>query len=96
MNFIGFMILFIVVVIAAGQFYKSKTGELPAWKYFQPFSVTYWSTLIPAIVGILISGEPLTGWVDLSASLAIATGGVDPQILIAGSLAGIGLTGKGK
>ena len=96
MNFIGYMIFFVVVVIIAGQFYKSKTGHLPAWKYFQPFSVTYWAGLVPGIIGILISGEPLTGWAELTESLVTMTGGLDPQALILGSLGAVGLTGKGK
>lgn len=93
---IGYMILFIVLVVGYGQYQKRKTGEIPAWKYFQPYSVTYWAGLIPGIVGILISGEPLTGWVELTQSLVSATGGVDPQVLIAASAASVGLTGKGK
>jgi hypothetical protein len=92
------MIIQFLAIVAAillfGQFYKRNTGYLPAWKYFQPYSLTYWVTLIPGIAGILISGDPLTGWTDLTMALTTATGGLDPQVLIATSAGGVGLTGK--
>lgn len=87
-------LVFVAVVLFAGQLYKKRTGYLPAWKYFQPYSLTYWAALIPGIAGILISGEPLTGWTEVVQSLSTATGGIDPQVLIASSAAGVGLTGK--
>jgi len=87
-------LIFVAFMLVIGQMYKRKTGHLPAWKYFQPYSLTYWVALVPGIAGILISGEPLTGWSELGLALSTATGGIDPQVLIAGSAGGIGLTGK--
>jgi hypothetical protein len=87
-------LLCVAVVLVMGQIYKRRAGYLPAWKYFQPYSLTYWAGLIPGIAGILIAGEPLTGWSDLAQSLVTATAGIDPQVLIATSAGAVGLTGK--
>ena len=87
-------LIFVAIVLVIGKIYKSRTGYLPVWKYFQPYSLTYWAALIPGIAGLLISGEPLTGWSTLAETLVTATGGIDPQALIATSAGAVGLTGK--
>ena len=92
--FIIYFLLFVAAVIFVGRVYKKANGYLPRWKYFQPYSLTWWTTLIPGVLGILISGEPLHGWADLTQSLVSVTGSIDPQILVATSAAGLGLTGK--
>lgn len=87
-------LLLVILIVAYGQWYKRRTGNLPEWKYFKPYSVSWWMAVIPGVVGILISGEPLTGWTELVDTLQTASGGADPQMLIYGSAAGIGLVGR--
>ena len=89
-----YAILFIIAVALYGRLHKANHGTLPEWKYFKPFSMTWWVAVVPGVVGILISGEPLHGWADLATSLSQATGNANPSLLIYGSLGGIGLTGR--
>jgi hypothetical protein len=87
-------VLFIALMAAIGQIYKRRTGHLPEWKYFKPYSVTWWIAAAPGVAGIIIAGEPLHGWHELAVTLANTTGGADPSLLIYGSAGGIGLTGR--
>lgn len=87
-------LIFVALFLVIGQLYKRSHGYLPSWKYFQPYSLTYWAALIPGIAGILISGQPLTGWTELTQTLITVTGGIDPQVLVSSSAAAVGVTGK--
>lgn len=91
---IYYIIGFIVAAAIAGRVYRKAYGHVPEWKYFKPYSVTWWAAAVPGVIGILISGEPLHGWAELTTTLSQATGGADPSLLIYGSLGGIGLTGR--
>jgi hypothetical protein len=53
--------------------------------------MTWWVSLIPLIIGLVIASAPLHGQHDLAAVLDNVTGNVGPYVLINSGLAGIGL-----
>ena len=89
-----YVIVFIIAMALVGRYLRVYHGRVPEWKYVKPYSMTWWVAVIPGVVGIIISGEPLHGWGELATSLSQVTGGVPPSTLIYGSLGGIGLTGR--
>ena len=95
---LGYIIAFFVAMLVIGKVYKYITGTLPEWKYFKPYSLTWWSVVTPGAVGILISGEPLHGWELLAAQAAetvenIAPG-TTPEAMIGFTTLGLGVTGR--
>ena len=61
-------------------------------KYFQPKSLTWWSSVVPLICGVFIATEPMHGLSDAVASVKLATG-MPAAVLINVGLVGIGLRG---
>jgi len=63
-------------------------------KYFKPKSLTWWASVVPLLLGLVIALGPL--WSPLEPLVAAAqalTGNMAPAVLINGGLAGIGLRG---
>jgi hypothetical protein len=59
-------------------------------KYFKPRSLTWWSSVTPLVIGIVIATEPLHGSAALADSMRNATGMTAPALINMG-LAGVGL-----
>lgn len=60
-------------------------------KYIRPNSLTWWSSLVPLLAGLLLATEPLHGlsvWVDTINNL---TGHLAPSVMINAGLIGIGM-----
>ena len=62
-------------------------------RYVKPLSLTWWSSVTPLVLGIVIATEPLHGLSGLATAARNITGGVSPAMLINAGLAGIGLRG---
>ena len=60
-------------------------------KYFIPTSLTWWSSAVPILIGLIVATGDLHGMTDLTMALQAMTGDVPPAILINGGLVGIGL-----
>ena len=61
-------------------------------KYFKPTSLTWWSAVVPLLIGLIMATEPMHGLGDVVDSLRNATGMAAPALINIG-LAGIGLRG---
>lgn len=88
---LGYIIFAAAAIIIAGNIYKAQTGHLPEWKYFKPFSMTWWASMVPGIVGMVILGEPVTGWTEFADMARAASQGQDPSQLVVYSAGLIGL-----
>jgi hypothetical protein len=62
-------------------------------KYLKPRSLTWWSSVVPLICGLILASAPLHNAEALVEAIALATGDVPPAVLINAGLAGIGLRG---
>lgn len=62
-------------------------------RYFKPRSLTWWASVAPLVIGLIIAAEPLHGLAALAATLRAITGETPPAMLINAGLAGIGLRG---
>lgn len=62
-------------------------------KYLKPRSLTWWASVVPVVVGIILATEPLHQLIALGETLRNFTGDVPPSMLINAGLAGIGLRG---
>jgi hypothetical protein len=66
-------------------------------KYFKPKSVTWWSSVIPLIAGVVSAASAsVPALVPAKVVIDAVTGGIPPAILINAGLAGIGLRGAVK
>jgi hypothetical protein len=65
-------------------------------KYFKPKSLTWWSSFVPLIAGVVVASEPLHGWLAVTATIDALTGGVSPSLMINAGLLGIGVRGAMK
>lgn len=61
-------------------------------QYIKPESLTWWASVFPLFVGVLIAAEPLHGLSSLVATCRNATGMTAPELINLG-LFGIGLRG---
>lgn len=62
-------------------------------KYFKPQSLSWWASVVPLVVGLIIATVDLHGMVPLVTSLQLIVGDATPAILINAGLLGIGLRG---
>lgn len=62
-------------------------------RYFKPKSVTWWSSLVPIILGLIVAFEPLFPNPILSEIVFNLTGGISPAMLINMGLVGVGIRG---
>lgn len=62
-------------------------------RYLKLRSLTWWTSLAPLMVGLIVASEPLHGLSTLVETLRAATGDAPPAVLINAGLAGIGLRG---
>ncbi|MBB95567.1 MAG: hypothetical protein CML68_13380 [Rhodobacteraceae bacterium] len=62
-------------------------------KYIKPKSLTWWSALVPLVMGVVLATEPLHGWAGAVTVIQNLTGGATAAVLINAGLAGIGLRG---
>lgn len=91
---LGYFLMAIVLFVVAGHIYKSRYGYLPEWKYFKPFSMSWWVSMVPALVGMVILGEPVGGWTELADAARLAAQGQDPSQLVIYSAGLIGLVDR--
>lgn len=62
-------------------------------KYFKPTSLTWWASVIPLLVGVVVGTESLHGWTSVVDSINELTGHTSAAVLINAGLAGIGIRG---
>ena len=62
-------------------------------KYFKPKSVTWWASVFPLLLGLLMAFAPLYNSDVLVEVIYNLTGGMSPAMLINMGLAGIGIRG---
>jgi hypothetical protein len=65
-------------------------------KYFKPKSLTWWSSFVPLIAGVLVASEALHGWSAVTSTIDAVTGGISPSLMINAGLIGIGVRGAMK
>jgi len=61
-------------------------------KYFKPRSVTWWSSVVPLVIGLIIAVDPLHPWGAITTTMTNLTD-IPSYMLINGGLFGIGLRG---
>lgn len=73
----------------------ARTAQSPRaeTKYFKPKSLTWWSSVSPLLIGLIMATEPLHGQTQLVEALRNLTGGASATVLVNAGLAGIGLRG---
>jgi len=64
-----------------------------AGKYVKLTSLSWWSSVVPLLAGLILATEPLHGWVEIGQTLRNFSGDVPPAMLINGGLLGIGIRG---
>lgn len=62
-------------------------------KYVKPKSLTWWASLVPLVMGLILAFEPVHGWASVVAVIDGLTGGAAPAVLINAGLIGIGIRG---
>lgn len=62
-------------------------------KYVKPFSLTWWASVVPLVVGVFVAAEPYHGLTELVGIVNSMTDNMSPAVLINMGLAGIGLRG---
>lgn len=62
-------------------------------KYFKPKSVTWWASVVPLVLGLVLAFSPLYASSALVEIIYNLTGGTSPAMLINMGLAGIGIRG---
>lgn len=62
-------------------------------KYFKPMSLTWWASVVPLILGVIVASLPLHGFSDLVLTINNLTGNASAGVLINAGLAGIGIRG---
>jgi hypothetical protein len=62
-------------------------------KYFKPKSLTWWSSCVPLIAGVVVAFEPLHGGVAITETINNVTGFLSPAVMINAGLIGIGVRG---
>ena len=88
------VILVPLCFIIAGQMHKRWGGELLEFKYFKPFTLTWWVGAVPLIAGLIVGLEPLHQYGELVQSINNVSGNLEPSIMVTSGLAAIGLRGK--
>lgn len=71
----------------------SNFKERVTFKYFKPFSLTWWSALCPLLIGVFLATEDLHGWTAMVNTVNALAGDPIPFNWINAGLAGIGLRG---
>jgi len=87
-------LIIVIGMPTLGSIMRSHGVTPPEWRYFKPFSMTWWVGAIPAAVGAFIAGEPVHGFAAWADAFTTMTGGTDPGTLIMAGLGAIGLRGK--
>lgn len=62
-------------------------------KYFKPKSVTWWASVVPLLLGLVMAFAPFYSSDVLVEVIYNLTGGMSPAMLINMGLAGIGIRG---
>lgn len=62
-------------------------------KYFKPTSATWWFSLAPLVLGVIVASEPLHHLDAIVTTIKNATGDAPPYVMINAGLVGIGLRG---
>jgi 1,4-dihydroxy-2-naphthoate octaprenyltransferase len=62
-------------------------------KYFRPKSVTWWASVTPLILGLVLALAQTLGWAPVISLIDIFAPGASPAMLVNLGLFGIGLRG---
>lgn len=62
-------------------------------KYFRPKSVTWWASVTPFVLGLLLAFATAFGWTPVVTLIGIFAPGMGPGVLMNLGLIGIGLRG---
>jgi 1,4-dihydroxy-2-naphthoate octaprenyltransferase len=62
-------------------------------KYIRPKSVTWWASVTPLILGLILALAQTLGWTQVIALIEIFAPGASPAMLVNLGLFGIGLRG---
>lgn len=65
-------------------------------KYFRPKSVTWWASVFPLVMGIVLAVAQAFAWAPVIAIIAVFAPGMGPGTLVNLGLFGIGLRGAVK
>lgn len=74
----------------------SEIKSAASFKYFKPFSLTWWASVVPLVAGLIVATEPMHGLETIVSTIDNLSGGLSGYAMMNIGVGGIGLRGAMK